>query len=254
MLDLKINTVIIESDQKKLKELQSLLKKTIFFSIVGTATNGKRGFSLITNLAPQVVFIDVDLQDINGLEFVRILHNRNIFPEIVFVADNTNLAFDSLPLEPLDFLERPFQKEIIFNLIKRLKSKLKKNELMRKMEIFTKSHSVSPKRTFKQKSGIIIVEIEEIVFVKASLTNSVLTLRNGDETVLKNNLNQTCETIHSDDFIRINRSYCINRNYLQKIDKQNLNCFLQYGKNTWEVPASKNTIRLLEKLNVFSSY
>ena len=254
MLDLKVTTIVIESNQKKLKELQSFLRKTGYLSIIGTATTGKKGFSLITNLAPHIVFINVDLQDINGLEFVRILHNRNIFPEIVFIADDTNQAFDSLPFEPLDFLVRPFQKEIIANLVNRLKNKLTKMELMRKMEIFTKSNSAVPKRMFKQKSGIIILEIDEIVFVKASLTHSVLTLTNGDESVLKTNLNRTCEIINSEDFVRINRSYCINKNYLQKIDKQKFNCFMQNGKNTWEVPASKNTIKQLEKLNVFSIY
>ena len=254
MLDLKIATILIENNQKDLKELQSLLKKTGALSIVGVATTGKKGISMITNFAPQLVFIDVDLQDINGLEFARVLHNRNIFPEIVFMAENANYAYEALQLEPLDFLIKPYKKEDISDLINRLKRKLQNKELMRKMDFFTKSNSVLPKRMFKQKTGIVIIEIEEIVFIKASLTVSVLTLRSGKEVTLNTGLTQTIEIINNEDFIRINRSYCINRNYLRKIDKRNLKCNMYFEGKSWEVPASKNTIGQLEKLNVFPIY
>jgi len=251
MPDHKINTVLIDKNQTGLKELQSLLKKTGNISVTGTATTGKEGISLIINSAPQLAFINVDLQDIDGLEFVRILHNRNIFPEIVFTADDNYLAYESLQLEPFDFLIKPVKKEDIISLLSRLNQKYKKEEFMRKMDVFTKSNSVYPKRIFRQKTGIILLELSEIVFIKASLAFSVLTLVTGQEVPLKTTLAQTMETINKKDFIRINRSYCINRNYLQKIDRRNLKYLMQYEDKLWEVPASKNTIAQLEKLSVY---
>ena len=254
MPDLKTTVVIIEKSPNELKELQSLLKKDGNFSIRGTATAGTKGITLITNLAPQLVFVNVDLQDISGLEFVRILHSRNIFPEIVFTASDAACAYDSLKLEPLDFMVKPIQKETIENMYTQLKYKQKKNELRRKIDVFTKSYSVVPKRMFNEKKGIIILELEEIVFIKASLTSSVLTLTSGEEIVVKTSFNQTLETINNTDFVRVNRSFCININYLRKIDKRNLKCIMNYNEKIWEVPASKNTITHLEKLNTFPFY
>ena len=254
MLKQKLNTVLIEKNQAELKGLQSHLKKNHGLSIVGSTTQGNTGFSLITNYAPQLVFINVELPDINGLEFVRILYNRNIFPEIVFTADNEHFAYDSLILEPLDFLVKPIKTEDLDNMLIRLKHKLKKKELMRKMDVFTKSNEVRPKRIFKEKSGIYILELSEIVFVKALLTHSILTLVTGNEIVLKTSMNQTLEIINNEDFIRTNRSYCINRNYLRRIDRQKLKCDLHFEDHSWEVPASKNTVRQLEKLNSFPVY
>ncbi len=254
MLKQKVNTVLIEKNQARLKTLQSQLKKNHSISIVGTTTQGNTGFSLITNYAPQLVFINVELSDINGLEFVKILYNRNIFPEVVFVADDEQFAYDSLYLEPLDFLVTPITTEDLDNMLIRLKQKLKKKELMRKMDEFTKTNEVRPKRIFKEKHGIFILELSEIVFIKALLTRSLLTLITGKEIELKTSLNQTMEIINSEDFIRINRSYSVNRNYLRKIDRQKLKCHMFFQDFSWEVPASKNTIRQLEKLNTFPVY
>ncbi len=254
MSDLKTTVVIIEKNAAELKELLLLLKKNSNFSILGTATAGTKGISLITNLAPQIAFINVDLQDINGLDFVRVLHHRNIFPEIVFTANNTHYAYESMELQPLDFMVKPIKKETIENMFTQLKYKQKKNELLRKMDVFTKSNSVAPKRMFSQKKGIVILELEEILYVKASLTDSILILTSGEEIVLKTSFSETFQTINHSDFVRVNRSYCINSNYLRKIDKRNLKCIMHYKGEIWEVPASKNTIAQLEKTNTFPIY
>ena len=254
MLEHKITTVIIENNPEELKKLNSRLKKTIEFSVVGKASTGNQGISLIHNFAPQLVIVNVDLQDINGLEFVKILHRGNIFPEIVFVADNDQLAFESLPLEPLDFLIKPVKQDEIKRILERLMKKLKKEELIRKMDFYAKSHFITTKRIFKQKKGIIILLLEEIIFCKAELTTTLLILKNGEEVSIKTGLSETLDTINSKKFLKVSRSYCINRNYLRKIDKKNSRCILYFEHNTWEIPASKSTIKKLDKLNTYPIY
>ena len=110
------------------------------------------------------------------------------------------------------------------------------------------------KRTFLQKNGIIILLLEEIIFIRAELTNTVLMLTSGEEIILKTGITQTLETVNNHDFIRINRSYCINKNYLRKVDIRNIKCLMYFEGTSWEVPASKNTMGQLEKLNVSPIY
>ncbi|MBT3383606.1 MAG: response regulator transcription factor [Prolixibacteraceae bacterium] len=247
MFEHKLTTVIIDNNIAELKKLSTRLNKTAKFSIVGKSTTGKHGISLIHNFTPQLVFINVDLIDINGLEFVKILRSRNIFTQIVFVADNDKYAFDSLQLEPFDYLIKPIRKDHIQQILERIEFKLEKEELIRKVDLYAKSHSISTKRILKQKKGIIILLLEEIVFCKAELTITLLILKNGKKVRLKTGLNETLKTINSKDFIKISRSYCINSNYLHKIEIDNNKCILYSEGNTWEVPASKCAIKRLEK-------
>ncbi|MCF6333881.1 MAG: response regulator, partial [Draconibacterium sp.] len=96
MLNFKITTVVVAKNLVELEKLVSKLKPFEELSIVGTATTGNQGMSLITNFAPELVFVNVDLQDVNGLEFVRILQSRNIFPKIIFIAGDSQLAYESM--------------------------------------------------------------------------------------------------------------------------------------------------------------
>ena len=251
MLDVKINTVIVGKDQTEVDELQSILENFEELSIVGTATKGNQGISIITNFAPELVFVNVNLQDVNGLEFVRVLQSRNIFPEFVFVALDSQFAYESLVLSPLDYLIKPIDNELIQKLLTRLKLNLKKKELIRKMDAFTNSQSDLAKRVFNQKGGIIILNLEEIVFCKAEGAATILMLKTEEVVQLKSGISETLETINSEDFVRIGRSYFINRNFLRKIDKRNYECQMYFEGKSWEVPASKNTISQLEKLNVY---
>lgn len=254
MLNVRIPAILVEKNKEELHELKKSLSKLKEILVVGKAINGNRAMSLIHNFTPQLIIVNVELEDINGLELVRILHNRNVFPEVVFTADNDYYAHESLELEPLDYWIKPFEERLIQQMILRLKSKLKKKELMRKMDIFAHSQAMPAKRVFKQKKGIIMLQPDEIVYCKAELTNTLLILSDGTSTLLKSGIGETLETINNDDFIRISRSYCINRNFLRKIEKRNYKCVLHNEGQTWEVPISKNSIGQLEKLNVYPIY
>lgn len=251
MPETKITTLLIEKNPKELKELHSFIKKSEYLSVIGSALTGKKAFSIIANAAPELVFINIDLQDINGLDFVRVLHSRNIFPDIVFTAGDQQSAYNALEFEPLDFLVKPYKKEDFLNLTERLKNKRKKNELLRKMDLFAQMNAIPPKHTFKLKTGIINLDLAEIVFIKAARTLSELTLISGEKVVVRSSINTTIETIDSENFIRTNRSFCINRNYLHKVEKSDLKCIMQADGKRWKVPVSKNILGQLEKTNIY---
>lgn len=254
MLELKISTIIIEKDLEALNKTYAVLKDYSEFSIVAKAASAKQGLSLSTSVVPQLVFVNVNLADTNGLELIRTLYTRNIHPYVVFIDENSSYAFDSLELEPFDFFVLPLEPKLISEMIIRLKQKLKKDELMRKMDIFTKMQTVAPKRIFHQKKGIIILQLKEIVFCKSERTSTHIKLRSGENIILKTNITETFEIINDTDFIRTGRSFFINRTYLRKIDKKSLKCILYYHGKIWEVPISRNTMGIMEKLNVKPIY
>ena len=254
MLNQKITALIIEKTPNELKKTQSLLKKVEQLSVVGSTTDENQAITLISNYAPNLIFIGMDLKRMNGIEFVQLFQNRNIFPEVIFLANDFNNAYDALAVEPFDYLLKPLKKETVEESLVRLKTRFRKAELMRRMEIFTNQSDLGAKRIFKQKGGIIIITLEEIVYCKAELTRTLMILRCGSQVHLTTNITDTIETINSKDFSRIGRSHCINRNYLRKIDKRQNKCYLHYNNQNWVVPASNHTISQLEKLNVANMY
>lgn len=249
MHNLKISTVIIEKDTMELDHLSSCLKKTDCFLILGATTDYKKGISLVSNYAPNLIFVNVSLKGASGLELISTLQNRNIFTEVVFTADNADLAYQSLELKPLDYLPKPIVEENIRQLLLRLNSRTKKRELIRKMDAFTSVNQVKNVRTFKQKGGIVILSIKDIIYCKAELTKTILHLIKGEKFELKSGLKKILETINCENFIKVGRSYCINKKFIRKVDKKNKKCYLYHEGQTWVIPISKSVIEQLEKLN-----
>ena len=248
MLEQKITTVIITGNSGELKEITSSFEKIDEISVVGTATTQKNGLKLIHSYAPQLLIISVELEDFSGLDFVKDIYQKSILPEVVFVASDEYTAYDTLVLRPLDFLVTPIAKNEVHEMLKRLKLKLKRDELKRKMDIYARFHDVTVKRVFPLKRGIVVLQLDEIVCCKSERSRTILTLANDEEIEVRSNLTESIEIINNQSFFRISRSYCINRNYLRKIDKKNTKCLLHFDGQTCEVPASRNIIRRLESL------
>lgn len=248
MLEQRIPTLIVSHSDQELKKIMSVFGKIPELALMEGATGLDQALSLISSYVPDLVVTDVNLKDCDGIEFVQRLFQRNIYPEIVFVAPDESLAYDVLQIKPLDFLLKPVREEDINQMVERLIYRQKREELKRKMDIYVRFQDGTIKRAFYQKKGIVVLFLNEIVFCKSERSRTVLTLINNEKVHLKTNVAETMETINNQLFFKISRSYCINRSYLRKIDKKKSKCLLYYEGLSWEIPASRNIINRLESL------
>lgn len=254
MLENKISVVIIGKSKAGLSKTVSAIRKFPEFSVAGKAINGKYGLSLIYNYVPDLIITELDLPDIDGFELSRSLHSRQFNPKIIFMAENSDSAFESLPFHPFDFWIKPVNKLQIENMLERYKIRLKKEMIARKMEYYTKNLDMNTKRVFRHKSGVVVLKLDEILVCKANLSKSDLILTCGEKIQLATSINETIEIINDNSFLKVSRSYWINRNYLRKIDKRRLKCILFTENKTTEVPVSRSSLNMLESLLTFQVY
>ena len=185
MLEHKIPTAVIASDEMEVKQISSEIKDLDEISLVRAAADTKKAISIIHEYMPQLLLVDVQINNSCGLEFVQDLHAKNIYPEVVFLASDSSRAFDTLSFKPLDFLLKPAAKDDINKVMDRLKSKLKRRELNRKMDIYARSHEVAVKRVFEKNKGIIILHLNEVVSCRSERSKTILTLINNEIITLK---------------------------------------------------------------------
>ena len=131
-----------------------------------------------------------------------------------------------MEFRPLDFLVEPVSDDEVKNMLLHLKMKLKKIDLVKRMNFFAAENSVVAKRILQKKGGIFLVNPEEVVFCKAEQSNSSVTLISGERVLLKTSLTDTVETINNLDIVKVSRSYFINRNFLRKVERKRNRCIL----------------------------
>lgn len=247
----KISAIIIDDEQDSINLLQLYLRHFPSITVTGTETNAIKGLELVDETLPELVFLDIDMPGMNGLQVADKIHSDNFYSEIVFTTAHQYYAFDVLNIEPLDFLTKPFCIEDLGIVLKKFEVKNEKKKLERKLDRFIHSQNNSHKIKLPADHGVLMVETKDIVVVKSDANKCILHLQDGTTEIINKNLNKLIDILTLPSLFKLNRSTYANLNYLSRIDKKTNKCFLSFNHSIHEEIISRNQIILFEKLDLF---
>jgi two-component system LytT family response regulator len=103
-----VRALIVEDEPLARRTLREFAGELEWLQVVGEAADGARAVRLIDELAPDLVFLDVQMPELSGLEVLRRIHHD---PEVVFTTAHDGYALAAFELEALDYLLKPFGRE-----------------------------------------------------------------------------------------------------------------------------------------------
>ena len=106
----KIRTLIVDDQLLQREVMSRLLKNEPDFEIIGTAANGREAVDAINNLDPDLVFLDVQMPELDGFGVVQEMQPPHR-PEIIFVTANEEFAVRAFDVHALDYLLKSFSQE-----------------------------------------------------------------------------------------------------------------------------------------------
>src|SRR5882762_5628334 len=123
-------TVLIVDDEPLARdELSYLLKSIPGVEVAGQGKNGLEAVSLIKELEPDVVFLDVQMPGLDGLGVVRRLIEKKIpLPHIIFATAYDQYAVRAFELEAVDYLLKPFDKARLTKAIERVHKRVESRQ------------------------------------------------------------------------------------------------------------------------------
>jgi two-component system LytT family response regulator len=118
--------ILVEDEGVALAELRELVAEVDWLETIGEATDGLTAIDRIDALEPDVVFLDVKLPEVSGLEVLeRIRHD----PAVVFTTAYDRYAVAAFELEAIDYLVKPFGRERFLETVERLRRSLERGTL-----------------------------------------------------------------------------------------------------------------------------
>ena len=126
---MKLRALLVDDESPARKELRFLLQDYSDLQIVGEATNAIEALELINNVDYSVVFLDIDMPGLKGIDLARQLKEKENAPAIIFITAHEEFAVDAFCVNALDYLLKPINP-------KRLDQALKK--------VFKRSAASSP--------------------------------------------------------------------------------------------------------------
>ena len=103
----EIKTVLIDSDQPSLIRLQELLAKFNGIEILGTFENSNEGLDFILENEPDIVFIQIEMPNLSGLDVADEISKRETDIKIILVSNHSHYAIKALRISVFDYLVEP---------------------------------------------------------------------------------------------------------------------------------------------------
>jgi len=120
----KIRTLIVDDQSIQREVMARLLQNEADFEIVGTATNGREAVDAINSLDPDLVFLDVQMPELDGFGVVSAMQPAHK-PEIIFVTANEEFAMRASDVHALDFLLKSCSQERFQAALQRARDQIK---------------------------------------------------------------------------------------------------------------------------------
>jgi two-component system LytT family response regulator len=204
----RVRAVICEDEPLAVRALRQYLKDVDWVEVVGEARNGKDAVRLIHKLEPELVFLDVRMPGLTGLEVLEALTHH---PTVVFTTAYDEYAVSAFDFGAVDYLVKPFGRDRLVETLDRVRVRLVGEGVVGKEDgVRPGGRRYFPPRLFAQYRGNLVpVPTSEIVRVDAS-SGGVTLVTGAGSFDLEATLTEVQERLDPEDFIRVHRSHIVN--------------------------------------------
>lgn len=218
----KIRTLIVDDQLMARELLRRMLKNEPDIEIVGMPASGPEAVQAINELAPDLVFLDVRMPELDGFGVLAQI-DPDQMPVIIFVTANDDFALRAFDVHALDYLVKPCTTVRFQTALHRARRQIHRNksgETQRRMGALLDDIKSRPKLAerlpVKSEGKIIFVRLSEIDWVEAA--DNYVKLHVGDEThMLRDTMASLESKLPKDRFLRISRSAMVNIEQIKEL-------------------------------------
>lgn len=212
----KMRVVIIDDDESAIDNLCFLLKSYPQMVVEGIARNGLSAMKLIEKIRPDVLFLDIELPDMLGLDLISRMRERILWNmQIVFYTAYNKYMIDALRNYAFDFLLKPVDRKELEIILSRLEVSNNGREDKPLLSSLC-MESECPFMLTTPTGDLRIVRASDIGYFRYQSSRKIweVALSNGTFLPLKRNTSAEQLCAYNDAFVQVHQSFIINMNYL----------------------------------------
>jgi len=204
-----INCIIIDDEPLARKGLKEYIADTDILNLVGEFDNAMKAADIIARGEVQLLFLDIQMPRITGLEFFRTLHNP---PPVIFTTAFPQYALDGFEVNALDYLVKPISFERFFKAV----MKAKEFYEIREQNLATNTDGASY-FYIKADSKLIKIKYEDILFAEA-LQNYVVIHTQDKKYITYLTFRSVEEYLPPAQFVKTHKSYIVAASRIDSIE------------------------------------
>lgn len=211
-----LNCWIVDDEPLALTLLESYVQKTSFLRLTGKYSNALTAMKSIAEEKVDLIFLDIQMPEVNGMEFARTISSRT---RIIFTTAFSEYAVEGYRVSALDYLLKPFSFNDFLNAAKKALSWFEMAEPKQVVEPVPVKNAIFVKSDYK----LIQILYDEILYIEGLKDYVKIFTESESRPILSlMSLKSLEEELSSDRFMRVHRSYIIQKSKISSINKNRI--------------------------------
>ena len=197
-----IKSIIIDDEPPAIKAMENLLKQIDNIEIASTFTNPIKGLNYLVNHKVDLVFLDINMREINGLELAKELPSNTA---VVYTTAYSKYAVDSYETNAIDYLMKPIKPARLIQAISKVRERMSK--------VSSKNFAFIKNGTEKVK-----INFDAITWVESDGNYMKYCFTDQSPILIRQTIQQALEFLPSHQFQRVHRSFIIAIDAIEKVE------------------------------------
>jgi len=217
-----LNAFLVDDEKKSLRNLENLIHQYCpKIHVIGSTQSSLEAVRLIKELSPDVIFLDIEMPEINGFELLKLLVDTSKY-KVVFVTAYDQFAIKAIKENALDYLLKPISIKELMEVEKKLLQVFKSH--------LTKDEVVKDKIVISIHEGYVVEALENILYFQSESNYTTIVRKVGKDLIISKTLKHFENELLNHQFIRIHNSFLIHSIYIEKVVKQESYLVMKGGK------------------------
>lgn len=218
-MDDRLKCIVVDDEPLAMELIASYVRKIPFLELIGAFDNSLEAIAAIKESAPDLLFLDIQMPELNGLELARLIGENDT--QVIFVTAFQQYAIEGFRVNAVDYLLKPVSFAEFMSAAQKAK---KQFDLIRKAKLSdaAPSDSVQSGKSFFVKTEYKLVQIafEDILYIEG-LKDYVKIYVQGEQhpIVSRMSMKSIEDILPANDFIRVHRSFIVRKDKIKIIER-----------------------------------
>ncbi|WLP93748.1 LytTR family DNA-binding domain-containing protein [Psychrobacter sp. M13] len=242
-----MNVYVVEDEVLARQELIYLLKDTGVVNVIGEAEDIQQALWDINEKQPDAVFLDIELENGNGLNLAKQFNNMKKPPMIVFVTAYSEYALHAFELDAIDYIVKPIDKVRLLKAVDKLvnlNSKLDSENIVESAPLLSKEKKYSI--TVKEDDRIIVINTKDILYIGTEDRQAYI--QTLDKKYLTDELLYKLMDKLGDRFVQVHRGYIVNVKQIAVLEPWFNRTYLIVLKDGSKISVSRSYVKTIKQV------
>lgn len=219
--DVRLKALIVDDEPPARGSMRVLLAEHAADHVVLEANNGWDAVQLIRSEHPELIFLDVQMPEMDGFAVVREVGAENM-PGLVFVTAHDQYAVRAFEINAVDYLLKPVSRERFAGALARVRERRQTHpvdieRIASLLESIAPTHKRLSRLAIRSAGKTYFISLDDVEWIQAA--ENYVELRTGATShLLHVRIHKLVEYLDSEMFMRIHRSLVVNKRYIQEIE------------------------------------